>query len=217
METQLVDKVLRHPQVDFIVKEIQQALEEERKKREHFYNVVTETQKAEFISGEIIIHSPVRIKHNEASLLLASLLSAYVRKHKLGFVGIEKILISLSRNDYEPDICFFNKEKAKHFTKRQSRFPAPDFIVEVLSDDYEERDRIIKFQDYQSHKVEEYWIIDTENKIVEQYHLVYDKYKLITKSGRGQIKSFAIKNFEIPIKAIFDEELNLKVLSELIN
>ncbi|MEY4539280.1 MAG: hypothetical protein RLZZ306_1037, partial [Bacteroidota bacterium] len=37
-------------------------------------------------------------------------MSIYSDIHQLGFVGIEKIMITLTRNDYEPDICFFKKE-----------------------------------------------------------------------------------------------------------
>jgi Uma2 family endonuclease len=38
-------------------------------------------------------------------------------------------MVSLTRNDYEPDVCFFGNDKAKNFTPKQAQFPAPDFIV----------------------------------------------------------------------------------------
>ena len=68
-------------------------------------------------------------------------------------------MISLTRNDYEPDICYFNKEKSQHFTDDQLLFPAPDLVVEVLSKSTEQTDRTIKFKDYENHNVLEYWII----------------------------------------------------------
>lgn len=43
---------------------------------------------------------------------------------------IEKATIGLTRNDYEPDICFFTAEKAAQFTEDQMIFPTPDFVVE---------------------------------------------------------------------------------------
>ena len=70
-------------------------------------------------------------------------------------------MITLTRNDYEPDICFFRKDKSDNFTEDQVLFPAPDLVIEVLSDSTEKRDRGVKFKDYQAHKIEEYWIIDT--------------------------------------------------------
>jgi Uma2 family endonuclease len=78
----------------------------------------------------------------------------------------------------EPDICFFRKDVSDKFTENQTLFPAPDFIVEILSDSTEHRDRGVKFKDYQAHKIEEYWIIDPENQTLEQYHLKGDFYDL---------------------------------------
>ena len=100
--------------------------------------------KAEFINGKIIIHSPVKKFHNEISGNLYNILKTFVVEHGLGFVGIEKILVRFTRNDYEPDLCFFNKEKAKKLKKEQSLFPVPDMIVEVLSKGTEARDRGVK-------------------------------------------------------------------------
>ena len=53
------------------------------------------------------------------------------------FCRARKTSVTLTRNDYEPDISFFGSEKAKGFTPSQSKFPAPDLIVEVLSDSTE--------------------------------------------------------------------------------
>ena len=129
---------------------------------------------------------------------------------------MEKILIKLERNDYEPDLCFFREEQAKHFKGTEMFFPPPDFVVEVLSKSTESNDRGVKFRDYQEHGVEEYWIVDVKDRFVEQYHLKNDKYELVQKSGSGTIKSFAIKGFEIPVNAIFDKQENLTTLRALI-
>ena len=152
------------------------------------------------------------MNHNRATLLLAQLINIYVVKNELGFVGIEKVMIKLTRNDYEPDICFFKKDKSIFFTEDLTLFPEPDLVVEILSISTEVRDRGVKFKDYQAHSIEEYWIIDPENQTLEQYHLEGDEYKLILKSGNGTVTSFAVKGFKIPIQAIFNEAENLKVL-----
>lgn len=170
----------------------------------------------EFINGEIIFHSPVKLQHNDATILLGMLLKAFVAKNKLGFVGVEKIMVSLTRNDYEPDICFFGKEKAKKFKRKQVQFPAPDFVVEILSDSTAKNDRETKFQDYAAHGVQEYWIIDAEKEIVEQYFLQNESYELLLKAKDGKIESVVLPEFKIPIQANFDEQINLKTLANLI-
>ncbi|MCU0445012.1 MAG: Uma2 family endonuclease [Microscillaceae bacterium] len=190
-------------------------MHQEEAKRRQFYNDITEEHKVEFINGEIIVHSPVKKRHNRATGLLYKLIDTYVQKHQLGFVGIEKIMIRLLRNDYEPDICFFKTEKAKDFTEDQTLFPAPDLVVEVLSESTQERDRGIKFEDYEAHQVGEYWLIDPEKQFVEQYQLINQKYELIFKAKTGTLKSVMLDNFEIPIAAIFDEVINLQTLTAL--
>ncbi len=214
--TEIIQNLLERPDAYLIWQEVAACLSEEQQQRKEFYEKISEQQKAEFINGQIIFQSPVMKRHNAASLALAQLVSVYVNKHQAGFVGIEKILISLTRNDYEPDICFFRKEKAAHFKEDQMRFPAPDWIVEVLSKSTTEIDRGIKYNDYEAHQVEEYWIIDPETQVLEQYLLEDKKYQLKLKAKEGTVSSQALKGFNIPIQAIFDTTLNLNTLQQLL-
>ena len=211
-----VEQALQMPDAVLFVQKLETALEAEKKKRQYFYEIIDENKKMEFINGEIFFQSPVKKQHNSATKLLCLLLQTFVAKHKLGFVGIEKILVSLTRNDYEPDVCFFGNEKAKDFTNNQMQFPAPDFVVEVLSDSTAKYDRETKFQDYAAHGVREYWIIDAEKEVIEQYFLQDEKYELILKAKDGTIESMIVTNFKIPIQSVFDEQENLKTLSKLI-
>lgn len=215
MSNRLISEILNEPDAYFLIQAAQAALDDEKKRRVAFYNNITEQEKAEFINGEIIVHSPVMKRHNAASLLLARLMSIYADIHQLGFVGIEKIMITLTRNDYEPDICFFKKEKSDTFTQKQTLFPAPDWVIEVLSEGTKERDRGVKFKDYQAHQIEEYWIIDPDHQTIEQYHYEEGQYELILKSTEGHIKSFVMEGFSIPIQAVFDEALNIETLKTL--
>jgi Uma2 family endonuclease len=214
MSNRLISEILKEPDAYFLLQEANVALENEKKRRIAFYNEITEQEKVEFINGEIIVHSPVMKRHNSATLLLAQLMNIYNIKHQLGFVGIEKIMITLTRNDYEPDICFFKSEKSNDFVENQTLFPAPDFIIEILSEGTKKRDRGVKFQDYQAHQIEEYWIIDPDHQTIEQYHLEEEGYELILKSSEGNIKSFTMTNFQIPIQSVFDETVNMETLKK---
>ena len=131
-----------------------------------------ECRPAEFINGEAIMHSPVKRRHLTASKLLENLLQNYVLVHDLGEVDTEKALVGMTRNDYEPDICFWNKETASTFDDDMMVHPAPDFIVEILSKSTASKDRAtsvggIKFEDYAAHGVREYWTIDPVRKSIE--------------------------------------------------
>ena len=211
----LLAQILELPDAPMLVQKATQSLHEERLRREKFYNDIDESMKVEFINGEIIVHSPVMKRHNEANGLLFQLMKVYCFKHKLGFVGFEKIMSTFTRNDYEPDLVFFGNEKAETFKEDQTLFPVPDFIVEILSKSTSKYDRGIKFDDYETHQVREYWIIDPKNEIIEQYLLEDNRYELALKSSNGSIKSTVITGFEIPIRAVFDEELNFEILQNL--
>ena len=49
-------------------------------------------------------------------------------------------MISLTRNDYEPDICFWRSEITNEFIDDLLYFPTPDFVIEGLQLETEERD-----------------------------------------------------------------------------
>ncbi len=216
LQPQILDTILKSPHLKDYYSVIKKEVETEEKKRIRFYEEMTEQEKVEFINGEVVVHSPVRLEHNIYNGELLTIFKIYVKINNLGFVGFEKILIKLTRNDYEPDICFFKKEKENKFKKGQMFFPAPDLIVEILSTSTEKRDRGIKFIDYAEHGVGEYWIIDTDKKTVEQYLLDGDEYFLEMKSKTGIIKSKEIKNLNLPVKAIFDKTENHSFLQSII-
>ena len=215
-EQHLLEQLIASPKLPQYAQQLQAVLAREALKRQDFYNQISEADKAEFINGEIILHSPVRLRHNAVGRRLLLLLGSYVQRHDLGFVGYEKIMISLTRNDYEPDLCFFNKNQASQFSPDQMRFPAPDFVVEILSERTERNGRGVKFTDYAAHGVTEYWIIDPVAETVEQYQLRDEEYALLVKAKTGMLESLAVAGFSIPVRAIFDEAISREALQVLL-
>jgi Uma2 family endonuclease len=213
----IFDEAKESPMAIILYNRLKSHLDEESQKRQAFYEMVKEDQKAEFINGEIIIHSPVKLRHSLASDSLFVLLHTYTSKHELGFCSHEKLMIRLTRNDYEPDLCFFLKETAKDFKQDQMLFPAPDFVVEVLSPSTENTDRTIKMEDYAQHGIKEYWIIDAEAGFVEQYLLKDEKYALHQKSASGNIQSMVIKGLDIPVQAIFDKDVHSETIRRFLS
>ena len=205
------------PMLPSVLSDVVNALELERKKRNAFYEWVTPDMKVEFINGEIIEHSPASEGHNETSLYVSRLTSTYAEVQDLGIVRYEKAMISLTRNDYEPDIVFWEKAKSTKFSKKQTHYPAPDWVVEILSESTAKRDRGVKFDDYAAHGITEYWIVDAEKKVVEQYLLNDETYELNKKLGiEDHIESIVIKGFSIPIAAIFDKDANREALLKIL-
>ncbi len=202
----LLTTILAEPDAPALLVSLQNALETEQQKRHAFYAQVDENRKMEFINGEIVMQSPVTLFHNRATGRLYKLLDTYVTKHKLGIVGIEKLLIRLTRNDYEPDICFFGNEKVQALQGTTKLFPVPDFVVEVLSPSTEKTDRTTKLKDYALHQIREYWLIEPEKQYIEQYLLTANNdYELNLKAKQGKVQSLVIEGFNLEIAAIFDD------------
>jgi Uma2 family endonuclease len=215
----VVNKIMQQPDAPRVLHSLSEKLRKEAIERRKFYNWVDEHTKAEFINGEIIIQSPVKMMHWKALDNLSTLLSVYVKFSELGYIGTEKVMIALERNDYEPDIVFFDKVKAAQFSEDQVLFPAPDFVVEILSKKTASIDKKIKKKDYAAHGIGEYWIVDPSKKTVTQYILsaeqtLYDEGKELTLNDT--IESKMIRGFKIPIESIFDEKVNLSTLTDLI-
>ncbi|HKG67424.1 MAG TPA: Uma2 family endonuclease [Segetibacter sp.] len=111
---------------------------------------------------------------------------------------------------------FFRKEIADTFNDDTMFYPVPDFVVEVLSDNTEKRDRGVKFVDYALNGVKEYWLVNYENQFIEQYLLEKEVFVLAEKVQHGTVRCLVLEGLEIPLKAIFNDEHNELFLREMI-
>lgn len=211
----IIEPLMQSSKLPIYLEELNAFYEAEKKKRDEFHAWLKPDVKAEFIQGEVVVHSPVRNKHLDVTKWLLNLLSTYVDLHDLGTIKSEKALIKLTRNSFEPDICFFSKEKAASFTPDTLYFPAPDFVVEVLSETTEKTDRGLKMEDYALHGVQEYWLIDADNEIVEQYFLNRGAFALQPQYNKP-LSSLVIKGFTVTIGSIFNREENIAALREIL-
>jgi Uma2 family endonuclease len=218
-----VKELARSPLLPLVQRQIDALMEKEQARRAAFHRAIDtsdpryEGKQVEFINGEVWEMSPIQRRHGKSGQHLLKLLETFVQIRHLGEVGFEKWMVSLTRNDFEPDICFWSAAKASAFTPTQARFPAPDFIVEILSPSTETIDREVKFKDYAAHGIAEYWIIDPERQIVEQYTLRGDEYALAAAISAGTISSVVLAGFQIPLAAIFDADANHAALRQILS
>ena len=199
---------------------LQRVVEDEESRRARFYDEMDEQTKAEFINGRIVVHSPARRDHLRTAFYLGNLLGNFALRSQLGEVYTEKCLIRCRRNDYEPDICFFTTARLAEFTGGQSIFPPPDLIVEVLSPSTASNDRTLKKEDYARHGVAEYWIVDADERLVEQYVLLTGatSYDLKARLADGaRLTSQILTNFTAPVAAFFDAGEYQRAMRELVS
>lgn len=213
---ELLKPLVASPQLPHYVQQLTEVLARERTLRQKFYEEITEQQKAEFINGEVILHSPVQRRHSLASDFLFKLVSTFVDHNDLGWVGHEKLLVTLTRNDYEPDVAFWKAERAADFKPDQMKFPAPDFVAEVLSPSTEQNDRGVKLEDYAAHGVAEYWLVDPQREQIEKRLLRGRRFAAAETFSKGNITSDAIAGFTIPVSAVLHRDANLKAMRRLL-
>lgn len=213
-----LSSLMSRPDLPRIAETINATLREEQQRRKRFREELTPSVKAEFIGGETVMHSPAKAKHMRVTDNLVSLLRHFVILKRLGEVFTEKALVCLTRNDYEPDVCFFKAEKSDGFDGNTMEFPAPDLVVEVLSELTAHRDRGVKFDDYALHGIREYWIIDCDGQSLEQYVLPEGAsvYQLAHKLTEGPVESVVVSGFRIPVAALFDAKVNLETLRKIL-
>ena len=211
----VLQPILENPRMPALLTELKARWKKERQLRAAFYEKIQPGDKWEFINGKTIMHSPAKKKHIDARKRLSYLFQTHLSLHALGEVFDENALVTLTRNDYLPDIVFFGNEKAGKFNPDTWKFPAPDFVVEVLSDSTKHIDRGIKKDDYAAHGTKEYWLVDPQKQVVEQYLLDGEKgvFWLFTKKTVGDhIECQAIAGLRFPVAAVFDEKSKLETV-----
>ncbi|MDX2165576.1 MAG: Uma2 family endonuclease [Deltaproteobacteria bacterium] len=117
-------------------------------------------QRWEVIDGEVYVSPAPSLRHQDVVLSLAVLLSAHVRRHRLGKVWVSPIEVALERpTGVQPDLVFISKARMA-IAQELRVVGAPDLLVEVASPSTASRDRGIKLDAYARCGVAHYWMID---------------------------------------------------------
>lgn len=212
----ILENLVRSPKFLHYVDELVEFRRREAETRKRFRESLDEDVRAEFINGEVVTEMSSRDRHTLSVHYISALVMLFVRVRKSGAARSEQALTEFPRNDYAPDLCFWAKEKSSQFTGETTLYPIPDFVCEVLSPSTETRDRGVKFEDYAAHGVSEYWIVDADRRMIEQYVAKDGVYELVGKFTTGLVRSRAIDGFEMSVDSAFDDERNLDAQRKLL-
>lgn len=159
----------------------------------------------ELIDGEHIMSPSPKTKHQRASINLAALFHAFVRKVSLGQVFTAPLDVIFSDFDVtEPDLVFVSHERETTITEDNIR-GAPDLVVEILSPTTAERDRKIKFRLYEKYGVREYWLVSPEAENIQIFVLRGGKHEMLGNfSGSHEVRSEVLKGFTCKASQVFE-------------
>ena len=137
---------------------------------EEFLAWADEDTLAEWVNGEVVMHSPASNEHQDISGFLGALLRLFVEERKLGIVRSAPFQMKLPGSGREPDLLFVAARHVDRLRRTYLDGPA-DLVVEVLSPESAGRDRGEKFYEYARGGVPEYWLIDPDAQWAEFYRL----------------------------------------------
>ncbi len=137
---------------------------------EEFLAWADEDTYAEWVNGEVIMHSPASDQHQDISRFLTAVLSAVTESYHLGIIRPAPFQMRLARSGREPDLLFLAYE---HLERRKGTYldgPA-DLVIEIMSPESAARDRGEKFFEYTEAGIPEYWLIDPLREQAEFYQM----------------------------------------------
>ena len=171
---------------------------------ERYLHEAPPDQRCEFVEGEVIMYCPMSTEHSKMVTFLLRLLGDYCDAKNLGEVMSEPTTRLSPGVNRQPDICFVPREKA-HLAKGLPMEVVPPFIIEV-SWSTREIDLGEKARDYERAFVQEYWVVDIEEKDVVVHILEQGQYQR-SQQKSGRLESRIVSGFYVEIDWLWQEPL----------
>lgn len=160
-----------------------------------FLDMVDEDTLAEWVDGCIVMTGPANRRHQNLEGFLFTALSVFINVHALGEVMGPPFQMKLPQSGREPDVIYVATAHLDRFTSTYLNGPA-DLVVEIVSPESVERDRVIKFGEYQDAGIPEYWLIDPDAEQAAFYRLNAEgRYDRIALDSDGIYHSEVVPGF----------------------
>lgn len=143
------------------------------------YAAIDDGLRYELVDGRLELMSPgPNTLHQLVSFEMSYLIADTCSSDYLIMTAPLDVILSLEEVR-QPDLILIHRSRLHILSKRGVEGP-PDLVVEILSPSTLKRDKIDKAQKYAFYGIKEYWIVDPENGVLEQYLIVSDgRYELI--------------------------------------
>lgn len=123
----------------------------------------------ELVDGELLVSPSPRSRHQRAVWDLHLIVAPYVERHRIGITGMAPVDLDLKTGQLmQPDLFVAGLVSGRK-PAEWPEYPIPLLVVEVLSPSTARYDRITKRGRYQRSRVEDYWIIDCDARIIERW------------------------------------------------
>ena len=184
---------------------------------EEFLAWADEDTLAEWVDGEVEMHSPASDRHQDLSGFLESVLRSFVEARQLGIVRSAPFQMKLEHGR-EPDLLFVAQEHLERVKETYLDGPA-DLVVEIVSPESLQRDRGAKFAEYEAGGVPEYWLLDPLRCWAEFYQLGEEgRYDMAFVGREGVYPSETLPNFWLRVEWLWQDPLPspIRTLAEIV-
>lgn len=173
-----------------------QAVGPKRVTFEEYLTLGEDTDRIEWIDGEVIRMAPAAERHQELVLFLLHTVGLYVEMNKLGRVISAPFAMKLDsqRRGREPDVLFIRTDRM-HIIKTNHLDGPADLTVEIISPESVGRDRGEKFAEYEQAGIPEYWLIDPLRQQAEFFELGIDNVYHLSATPDGVFRSRLLPGF----------------------
>lgn len=163
-----------------------------------------QTERNEYITGEVFAMVGVRQAHNIATLNLAMALRSQLKGSPC------RVFIESVKTRVEAADCFFYTDLAVTCDPRDRATPDyishPSLVVEVLSEATAAYDRGKKFAAYRKlESLQEYLLVDLDSRRLELFRRNPENHWVLYDYGAGERIEFTTLNISIPVDLVFED------------
>ncbi len=160
----------------------------------------------ELIRGEFFMSPAPNMWHQSVSRDIEFKIARFLEDSGLGKVFYAPCDVVLSNEDVvQPDIIFVSKENL-HIITQDNIKGSPDLLIEIISKNSAQRDRIIKKKLYEKCGVHEYWLVNMDKKEIEVLILNkgnYETYGVF--QSQDTLSSVVLKGFYFKVEEVFGD------------
>jgi len=129
-------------------------------------------KRVEWVEGEVVCMSPVSLSHALVMSWIVERMNRLIRLGRGGIVFPDSVSVRLGAGLIRvPDVSYVGVKRARILRDTYIDGP-PDLVVEVVSAESRARDYRVKYAEYLSAGVQEYWIVDPLYQAVDAHRLV---------------------------------------------
>ncbi len=196
-----------------ILRQPAQPLPEGKISYEQFLQWLDEDTWAEWVDGEVELMSPVSLEHDAVHVFLITILKIYTSARTSGTIHTEPFQMKTGADlpGRSPDVLFVSTANAHRLKPTYLDGPA-DVVIEIVSPDSEERDRVVKFAEYERGGVREYWLIDPQKRQAQFFVLGEDgRYALRFEGEAGRYDSVVIEGLWLRAEWLWNPPVEVEV------